>query len=239
MGGSRFEVPERQGFQRYHPTQNAGTPLLGRSYTAAAEIGSINTVKNDEHALTGFNTDGVGALNAMQAAGIRPEGRSVLLLGAGGAARVIAYALAGRGCQVEIANRTVSNARRLAKSLYAKFGRKMKVVPLSKTALKNSVSQAEIILNASSMGMDGKHNPPIDERWIRGDHCVFDLVYRPVRTKLLRDALSAGAKTVTGLDMLVNQGACSFALWTGKKAPIGEMRRAVAKKLSSEIVTNR
>jgi shikimate dehydrogenase len=84
------------------------------------------------------------------------------------------------------------------------------------------------------MGMDGKHNPPIEKRWIRGDQWVFDIVYRPVRTKLLQDAFSAGARTITGLDMLVNQGACSFTLWTGKKAPIHEMRRVITKKLISE-----
>lgn len=223
-----------RGFNVTTPHKMVVLRYLDEVETEAAEIGSINTVKNEEDTLTGFNTDGVGALNAMKAAGITSVGGSVLLLGAGGAGRVIAYALAGQGYSLRIANRTVSSARRLAKSLYRKFGRRMKTIPLSKTALKDSVHQADIILNASSMGMDGKHNPPIEKRWIRGDHWIFDIVYRPVRTKLLQDALSAGARTITGLDMLVNQGASSFTLWTGKKAPIAEMRRAITEKLISE-----
>ena len=216
-----------RGFNVTTPHKTAVLPYLDEVETEAAEIGSINTVKLGEQGLTGFNTDGVGALNAMEEAGVPPDGRSVLLLGVGGAGSVIAYGLAGRGCSLKIANRTASSARRLARSLHEKFGGKMEVLSLSKKVLKDSVDQADIILNASSMGMDGEHNPPIDRRWIRGDHCVFDIVYRPVRTRLLQDALSAGAKTITGLDMLVNQGACSFTIWTGKKAPIGEMRRAL------------
>jgi shikimate dehydrogenase len=228
-----------KGFNVTTPHKLVVLRYLDEVDTEAAEIGSINTVKNEEDTLIGFNTDGIGALNAMEAAGILPDGRSVLLLGAGGAGRVIAYALAGRGCSLKLANRTVPTAKRLAKSLHRKFGLKMKVIPLSKNALKDSVNQADVILNASSMGMDGKHNPPIDKRWIRGDHWVFDIVYRPVRTKLLEDAASAGARTITGLDMLVNQGACSFTVWTGKKAPIGEMRRVVSEKLILENATRR
>jgi len=228
-----------KGFNVTTPHKMAVLRYLDNAETEAAELGSINTVKNEESTLTGFNTDGVGALNAMEAARCPTDGRSVLLLGAGGAGRVIAHTLAERGCSLNIANRTAPSARRLAKSLYEKFGRKMKTMPLSRKALRNSVGQADIILNASSMGMDGKHNPPIDRRWIRGDHWIFDIVYRPVRTKLLQDATSAGARTITGLDMLVSQGACSFTLWTGKKAPIGKMRRAITKKLMSENATSR
>ena len=228
-----------KGFNVTTPHKMAVLRYLDEVETEAAEIGSINTVKNEGDALTGFNTDGAGAMNAMETAGIIPDRRSVLLLGAGGAGRVIAHALAGRGCSLKVANRTASSARRLAKSLHEKFDVKMNTIPLSRQALKDSVAEADIILNASSMGMDGKHNPPIDRRWIRGDHCVFDTVYRPVRTKLLQDAISAGARTITGLDMLVNQGACSFTIWTGRKAPIGEMRRAITKKLISENATSR
>ena len=228
-----------RGFNVTTPHKKAVIRYLDDVETEAAEIGSINTVKNEEGILTGFSTDGSGVLNAMKAARVVPDGRSVLLMGAGGAGRVIASALAERGCSLKIANRTGSNAKRLAKSLYRKFGRKVEVIPLSKKNLEEFVNQADILLNTSSMGMDGKHNPPIDKKWIRRDHWVVDIVYRPVRTKLLRDAALAGARTINGLDMLVNQGACSFTLWTGKKAPIGEMRRAISKKLDSENATCR
>ena len=228
-----------RGFNVTTPHKMAVLRYLDKVETEAAEIGSINTVKNEENALTGFNTDGTGALNAMEEAGVRLDGQSVLVLGAGGAGRVIASVLAGRGCSLKLANRTISNAKRLAKTLHNKSDLKPEIIPLSRKALHDAVNQADIILNASSMGMDGKHNPPIDKEWIRGSHLVFDIVYRPIQTKLLQDAVSTGARTITGLDMLVNQGACSFTLWTGKKAPIDEMRRAIAEKLTSENAASR
>jgi shikimate dehydrogenase len=228
-----------RGFNVTTPHKMMVLRYLDEVETEAAEIGSINTVKNEENALTGFSTDGAGALNAMEEAGIHPDGQSVLVLGAGGAGRVIASALAGRGCSLKLANRTISNAKRLARSLHKQSDLKPEIISLSRKALHDAVNQADIILNASSMGMNGKHNPPIDKKWIRGNHCVFDIVYRPVQTKLLRDAVSTGASTITGLDMLVNQGACSFTIWTGKKAPIEEMRRATSEKLASENAARR
>jgi shikimate dehydrogenase len=220
-----------KGFNVTTPHKTMVLRYLDEVETEAAEIGSINTVRNREDTLIGFNTDGLGALNAMKEAGVLPAGQSVLLLGAGGAGRGIAHALAARGCSLKLVNRTASSARRLAKFLRTKFGVNVDPIPLSRKALNDSVNQVDIVLNASSMGMDGKHNPPIDKSSIRSDHWVFDIVYRPVQTKLLRDAVSAGARTITGLDLLVNQGACSFTLWTGKKAPLREMRRAIAGKV--------
>ncbi|HXX72479.1 MAG TPA: shikimate dehydrogenase [Candidatus Acidoferrales bacterium] len=226
--GFNVTTPHKMGMLRY----------LDEVETKSAEIGSINTVKKEAALLTGFNTDGVGALRAMEEARIRSDERTVLLLGAGGAARAIAYTLARRGCLLNVANRSVSNARRLVRALNERFGVKTKSLPLSKRALKACVNQTEIILNASSMGMDGRHNPPIDKKWIRSDQCVFDIVYRPLRTKLLRDANAVEARTITGLDMLVNQGASSFTIWTGKKPPLREMRRAIF-KLSHKDVASR
>jgi len=228
-----------KGFNVTTPHKMAVLRHLDEVETEAAEIGSINTVKNERNVLVGFNTDGEGALKAMLDAGMSPDGRTVLLLGAGGAGRVIAYAFAERGCSLQVANRTVSNAKRLARSLHANFGLNVKTLTLSRRALKESVTNSDVILNASSMGMDGKHNPPIERKWIQADQCVFDIVYRPVQTKLLKDAAFRGASTVSGLDMLVCQGACSFTLWSGKRAPIAEMRRAVAKKLSSRNAASR
>ena len=228
-----------RGFNVTSPHKLAMLRRIDKVETEAAEIGSINTVKNDDGTLTGFNTDGVGALNAMEEAGISPNGRTVLLIGAGGAGRAIAYALATRDCSLKLANRTISRAQRLAKSLRSKFNVNAEPVALSRRPLRDSIKEADIILNASSMGMDAKNNPPVDRGWIGGNHCVFDIVYRPIETKLLRDASASGARTINGLKMLVNQGACSFTLWTGKKAPIREMHHAVGEKLTVENASNR
>jgi len=212
---------------------------LDRVDTEAAEVGSINTVTNDRETLTGFNTDGTGAMNAIKEVGASVDGSTVLLLGAGGAARSIAYALANRGCSIKLANRTASVAKRFSKALDAKFGVKTESMSLSKKLLSQAVTQADLILNASSMGMNSESDPPIAEKWIRADQWVFDIVYRPVQTKLLRDAKSAGARTIGGVDMLLHQGGCSFKLWTGKKAPLREMRRAIAEKLMLQNATRR
>jgi shikimate dehydrogenase len=224
------------GFNVTTPYKTATMLHLDRVETGAAAVGSINTVKNEDGQLTGFNTDGLGALNALEQAGAHVKGRTLLVIGAGAAARAIAYALAGRGCSLELANRTLAKARRLAKDLNGNLGAEATPISLSSRSLYTSMSQADIILNASSMGMSGRNNPPIKKEWIRDNQWVFDIVYRPLRPKLLLDADSRGAKTINGLDMLVHQGACSFTIWTGKKASIREMRRAIARKLTAHNV---
>ncbi len=218
-----------RGFNVTTPHKTAMFQYLDEVETNAAEIRSINTVKCDQGRLTGFNTDGAGAISALIEAGVSPAGKSILLFGAGGAARAIAHSLAGQRCEINFVNRTVSRARRLARLMHVKFGIKANCVSLSGQSLRRHVQSADIILNASAMGMAGNENLPIHKRWLRSDQWVFDIVYRPVKTLLLRNAVLAGARTIDGLDMLVGQGACSFTIWTGKKAPVSEMRRAIVR----------
>ena len=218
-----------KGFNVTTPHKTAMLRYLDEVESKAAEIGSINTVKSDHGTLTGFNTDGAGALNAMKEAGVSPDGKLILLFGAGGAARAIAHTLAGHRCAINLVNRRISRAQRLASLLRMKFGIKANSVSLSSQSLRRHVESADIILNASSMGMAGNENVPIHKKWLHSDQCVFDIVYRPVRTMLLRNAILAGAQTINGLDLLVSQGACSFSIWTGKKAPVSEMRRSIAR----------
>ncbi|MGA3107997.1 MAG: shikimate dehydrogenase [Candidatus Bathyarchaeia archaeon] len=218
-----------RGFNVTTPYKTAMLRYLDEVETKAAEIKSINTVKSVGGTLTGFNTDGAGALNALKEAGISPDGKSILLFGAGGAARAIAHTLAGHRCEINIVNRTISRAQRLASLLRVKFSIEANCVSLSSRSLRRQVESADVILNASSMGMAGNENLPVHKKWLRPDQCVFDIVYRPVRTVLLRNAVLARVRTINGLDMLVNQGACSFTIWTGKKAPISEMRRSIAR----------
>ncbi len=218
-----------RGFNVTTPHKTAMLRYLDEVETEAAEIGSINTVKSDGGTLTGFNTDGAGALNALKEVGISPDGKSILLFGAGGAARAIAHALAGHRCEITLVNRTISRAQRLASLLRTKFGIQANCVSLSSKSMRRPVESADVILNASSMGMAGNENVPVPKKWLRSNQCVFDIVYRPVRTRLLRNAVIAGARTIDGLDMLVSQGACSFSIWTGKKAPVSEMRRSIAR----------
>ncbi len=218
-----------KGFNVTTPHKTAMLRYLDEVETKAAEIGSINTVKSNRGDLTGFNTDGAGALNALKEAEVSPDGKSILLFGAGGAARAIAHTLAEHKCTLNLVNRTTSRAQRLVSLLRMKFGIQADCVSLSSQSMRRHVENADIILNASSMGMMGNENVPVHKKWLRSDQCVFDIVYRPVKTMLLRNAVLAGAQTVDGLDMLVSQGACSFSIWTGKKAPVSQMRRSIVR----------
>jgi len=218
-----------RGFNVTTPHKTAMLRYIDEVETKAAEIRSINTVKCDQGTLTGFNTDGTGALSAMKEADVSPNGKTILLFGAGGAARAIAHSLGEHRCEVNFVNRTISRARRLASLMRVKFGIEANGVSLSSKSLRKHVEGADIILNASSMGMAGNENLPIHKEWLRPEQCVFDIVYRPVNTLLLRKAVLAGAQAINGLDMLLGQGACSFTIWTGKKAPVSEMRRSIAR----------
>jgi shikimate dehydrogenase len=128
-------------------------------------------------------------------------------------------------------NRTFSKARHVANHIRKEFNVGVAIAPLSSRSLRSLLAEAQIVVNASSMGMNGQSNLPIKPTWLRPEQYVFDLVYRPLKTQLLQYAGLAGARTITGLDMLVNQGACSFVLWTGRKPPMFEMRQAIARRL--------
>jgi len=222
IGGLALDI---RGFNVTIPHKIRITRYLDTLDQEASNIGSVNTVVNHKGSLKGFNTDSVGALKTVKNERLR--GASVLLLGAGGAARAIGHAFAPEVKQMRIVNRTISNARELERALHRKYQCKVFSSSLSKRKMKEFVESADLIVNASSMGMKGKHDPPIRRGWLHPSHTVFDIVYDPPLTTLLRNARSAGAQRVDGLEMLLNQGAASFELWTGKSAPIMEMRRAL------------
>ena len=216
-----------KGFNVTAPHKVAVQPYLDVIEPSAHAIGSVNTVINENGKLRGYNTDGIGALRALEEAGVRPDGKSILIFGAGGTSRAIAYTLAQRAASIRLVNRTVAKSKQLGLRIRRKLHIDVEYGSLSDRMLKDFVEQANIVINASSMGMEGVSNPPVAAEWLRHDQCVFDIVYKPPHTRLLELASLAGAKNINGLDMLVNQGACAFELWTGKRAPIVEMRRAI------------
>jgi shikimate dehydrogenase len=220
-----------KGFNVTAPHKVDVIQYLDKVDRTATEISSVNTVLNESGTLLGYNTDGLGALKALEEAGAQLERKSILLFGAGGASRAIAYTFAPRVRAIRLVNRTLSKAKQLERRLRKKFNIDIESVAPSSKLLRDFYENADIIVNASSMGMDGKADPPIEGQWLHQSQWVFDIVYRPLETKLLKLGGLAGAKTISGLDMLVNQGACSFELWTGREAPILEMRDAIAQKL--------
>ena len=209
------------------PHKSAVINYLDEVDQAAKAIGSVNTILNKDGRLFGFNTDGVGALQALRENGVEPRGKKVLLLGAGGAARAIAYTLAREADELVILNRTAKQAAELANLLKQTFDRKVVADALSPNAIKDTLQDSDLLINATSVGMKPNANKtPVAFEWLRPDLAVMDIVYNPVETKLAKDAKAAGAKVVSGFEMLIYQGAASFEIWTGHSAPVEVMRHA-------------
>lgn len=194
----------------------------------ANQIGAVNTV-DFKQGMAGYNTDGIGAKMALSSAGIKITGKNVLLLGAGGAARAIAFQLAKDGASVTIANRTLDRAEALVKDVI-KIG---KAEASGYDDLKDLIHDSDILINSTSVGMYPKISGTIaTSDMMHKDLAVFDIVYNPQNTMLLKEAKKAGATTIDGVKMLVFQGAESFRIWTGRKPPVDVMEKAVREKLS-------
>ena len=197
-------------------------------------LGSANTVLNKEGVLSGSNTDGVGALKALRENGVALSEKKVLLLGAGGAAKAIAFSLAEEVGELVILNRAPEKAKELAEALRRIFKNKIVGDSLSPDAITKNLQDSDVLINATSVGMYPDSNQSIvAPQRLKSDLSVMDIVYNPVETKLARDAKAAGAKVISGVEMLIYQGAASFKIWTGRSAPVEVMRRAALNKLSS------
>ena len=216
------------------PHKVAIIPFLDELDPLAEKIGAVNTVVNDNGVLQGFNTDAIGFLDALIQKGVEPKGKRVVVLGAGGAGRAVSFVLAERGAHLVILNRRLELdwAEELASQLVQTFGGEVKALELTEKNLAQALEEAYILVNATSVGM----SPNVDETLVTSDLLkpslvVFDVVYNPVKTKLLRQAGQIGAQTISGLEMLVWQGALAFELWTGARAPVELMRKEVIKLL--------
>jgi shikimate dehydrogenase len=238
---NRLRQPQNLGANITVPYKETITGLLDRIDDLAALVGAVNTVVNTEGGLTGFNTDAPGFLKALREdAGFEPINKKALIIGAGGAARAVSFALLNeKVSSIIIANRSLAKAESLTRAL-AKHaaGSNMKTeisaVPLQSANLEKVVVQCQLIVNCTSVGMkcsSDEGQSPLAERLIPKDALVYDLVYNPSQTPLLRMAKAAGAKTIGGLHMLVYQGAASFKLWTGREAPLDIMLTAARKAL--------
>ena len=206
--------------------------LLDELDESAALVGAVNTVKNDRGKLIGFNTDGEGALRALEGKIGYVKGKKVVLLGAGGAACAIAFSLARAGARLTIANRTVPRARALASTIEQKLRVNVEVASLGRAELTKALKNADVLINATSVGMHPKTNKTlVSASMMHRRLVVYDIVYEPLRTKLLREARRAGGEIIDGLGMLVHQGALAFEIWTGKRAPIKIMESAAKREL--------
>ncbi len=200
--------------------------------TTAREIGAINTILNADGRLKGYNTDSPGALKALKDAGVSFAGKKILILGSGGVARAVAFSLAAYSSinLLTILGIVENELKLLKRDLAKKGGANINTGLLSEPVLKSAVSDADIVINCTPVGM----HPEVDRSVIpsgllQKSPVVFDVVYNPLKTKLLREAEEAGCRVISGVEMFVNQAASQFELWTGKKAPISVMRKVVEK----------
>ena len=202
----------------------------------AETVGAVNTIVKKDGRLVGHNTDGYGFLRSLEErGGFSPQGKSVLLLGAGGAARAAVFALAQRGAgTVLIANRTVERGAALASDVR---GRSLDAesIPLAKA--REAARRVDLIVNATSMGMEPGPNAglsPLESQDINPQAVVYDMVYTPQQTPLMKAARQAGSKVLGGLWMLVYQGAAAFEMWTSREAPVDLMYEAGLRALDVE-----
>ena len=214
------------------PHKNAVIAHLDEVDETATFLGSVNTILNEGCKLRGFSTDGAGALRALKENGVTLTGKKLVLLGAGGAARAIAFSMAKEVGELVLLNRTPEKTAPLAEALNQKFHRKVTVDSFSPSTLKKSLQDADVLINATSVGMHPQASLSLVEpELLKPTLTVMDIVYNPLETKLAKDAKAAGAKVVSGLEMLIYQGAASFELWTGKPAPVEVMRKAALNSL--------
>lgn len=209
------------------PHKEAALELVDELDPDAEAIGAVNTIVNTNGRLKGYNTDAPGFIRGLrESTGLEPEGKSALVLGAGGAARGIVYALREAGVtRMAIANRTEERAQVLANDMSrARF--RPDAMSLNVDKLANVAPYADLIVNATSMGMrDGSamKESPIPPELISGNSVCYDAVYVPPMTPFLEAAEDAGATIAGGLSMLIYQGAEGFKLWTGQDAPVDVM----------------
>jgi shikimate dehydrogenase len=202
--------PDVLGANLSLPHKETVLPLLDVLTPAARAIGAVNTIINRGGVLLGDNTDAPGFLEALQMAGDDGEGAAVLL-GAGGAARAAVWALRSRGRRVYVVNRTHEKALLLTRELGGE-ARKLATVPWSEVGL---------IVNASSAGLNAPEESPLPEvPALAPDALVYDMVYKPAETRLMRDALTAGYRAENGLGMLAQQARLAFLAWTGTDVSI-------------------
>lgn len=212
------------------PYKETVIPHMDALSPTAAMCRSVNTIVNEDGRLVGHSTDGEGFINSCRFHGIDLEGSSMLLLGAGGAARAVAHAAAREGLsRLILVNRTPDRAESLRMDL-AKVADRLQAetCPYSNLSM-DKVREAGVIVNATPVGLSDTDHSLIDSAWIGPGQVVHELVYHPPKTALMEAAEAAGASAHNGLMMLLFQGALSFRIWTGFGPPVPVMARALCR----------
>ncbi|OVE86350.1 shikimate dehydrogenase [Natronolimnobius baerhuensis] len=187
-------------------------------------VGAVNTIDFTDDGPVGYNTDMTGTLQAFEHHGVSLEGAEAVVIGAGGAARALAFGFEEAGATVSIANRTESKAHDLAADVPDASGHGLEELP-------DLMAAADVVANATSVGLEEDVSAAPADAW-HGDLTAFDAVYKPLETRFLSDAAAAGAQTIDGAWMLLFQGVDAFETWTGEDAPVDAMNEALRSHLS-------
>ncbi|CCO08863.1 shikimate dehydrogenase [Desulforamulus hydrothermalis] len=226
LAGANVTVPHKQSI----------IPLLDKVDTAARIMGAVNTVRLEQGKLVGYNTDGPGFIQFLAAeANFSPQGKRVLLVGAGGAARAVAVALAGAGAAaIYITNRTPEKAEQLARDVAQAGQLTTRVLPWGRQLPGTVVAEVDLVIQTTPLGMGARSDqvPEFPFTALQPGQLVCDLIYNPNRTLFLQMAAARGATVFNGLGMLLYQGVLAFELWTGLPAPVAIMREALLKQVS-------
>lgn len=216
------------------PHKVAVIPYLDEINEVDAGIGSVNTVINDDGILKGLGTDGPGARKALLANDVILKDKEILVLGSGGAARAVAFDLAYNAAPggLTLLGVIEDELNTLARDISSKSPITASKAMMNERTVAEAVEKADVIVHATPIGMHPKEEESLVPKKLFHDGLsVMDIVYNPLKTKLLKDAEENGLKTISGLDMFVNQAALQFEAWTGEVAPISLMRDVVLEKL--------
>jgi shikimate dehydrogenase len=194
-------------------------------------IGAVNTIEVRDGKLIGHNTDGRGFLRSLlEETAFRPKGKTILVIGTGGAARAVCFnlALSGAGT-ILLHDIDRAKAEKLGRDI--RSATKTRVLALDASALPLYSPHADCIINATPLGLKQNDPLPLSRELIHKGQLVCDLVYNPPDTRLLKSARSRGASTLRGIGMLLYQGVIAFEIWTGKKAPVNVMKKALSRQI--------
>lgn len=209
------------------PHKVSAVPFLDDLEPTARHIGAINTIVAVRGRLIGYNTDATGSVRALKEGGVTLEGRRIVILGSGGAARAIAFALAAESGADKLTVLGVDDRERstLASDLRSKTNVAIEDAFLDDRTLGRTVPEAQVLIHCTPIGMSPKTDATcVPASLLHRGLAVMDIVYTPRETKLLADARCAGCRTIPGLEMFLNQAVAQFELWTDRPAPVDVMR---------------
>jgi len=221
--GANVTVPHKINIMNY----------LDEIDPVAKNIGAINTILNQDGHLYGTNTDGIGAVRSLAEAGVTFKAKKLVMIGAGGVARPISYNLAPETKEFILFDIDEGAVQNLAQELNEKIGGNICGYKSDPQKIAEEMQDTDIFINATPVGMSPKVNTSIiPKKLLHKNLTVFDVVYNPLETKLLKEAKAAGAKAISGIMMLVYQGVAAFELWTGQEAPVELMKQMVLEGLN-------